>query len=184
MTDTTLPRVLAVSTSPTHDFSKQPQDVVTLVAGLGVAGDTHSGTTVQHRSRVRRDPTTPNLRQVHLIHAELFDELRDVGFEVRPGDLGENVTTRGVDLLGLPRGTRLQLGTDAEVEITGLRNPCQQINDFRPGLLREVVGTDDAGEVVRKAGVMAVVHVGGDVAPGDTVTVTLPDGPHERLAPV
>jgi MOSC domain-containing protein YiiM len=167
-----------------HGFSKELRDAVTIVRGLGVEGDTHAGVTVQHRSRVRADPTQPNLRQVHLIHAELFDELRDAGYEVGPGELGENVTTRGIDLLGLPRGTRLRLGADVVLEVTGLRNPCRQINDFRTGLLKEVVGTDGAGGVVRKGGIMSVVLTGGVVRPGDAIGVTLPARPHERLAPV
>ncbi|MBD5785558.1 MOSC domain-containing protein [Cellulosimicrobium terreum] len=178
------PHVVALATDAEHRFSKEATTAVRVVAGHGIVGDTHAGTTVQHRSRVRADPTQPNLRQVHLIHAELFDDLADAGFEVSPGDLGENVTTRGIDLLGLPRGTRLAIGPDVVLEVTGLRNPCQQINDFRPGLLKEVVAPDGAGGVVRKAGVMSVVEQGGTISTGDAVVVTLPDAPHEPLAPV
>ncbi|MFP3464072.1 MOSC domain-containing protein [Leifsonia sp. SIMBA_070] len=177
----TTAQVISVSRDDEHRFSKQARESITLVAGLGVEGDAHFGATVQHLSRVRRDPTQPNLRQVHLIHRELFDE---VTAEVTPGELGENVTTEGVDLLGLPRGTRLQLGDEAVVELTGLRNPCVQIDRFEPGLLKEVVGTDDNGAPVRKAGVMAVVVSGGVVRPGDPIEVRLPSEPFEALAPV
>ena len=170
-----------VSRDGKHRFSKTAEDAITLVAGLGVEGDAHFGETVQHLSRVRRDPTQPNLRQVHLIHSELFDE---VTADVEPGQLGENVTTSGLALLDLPRGTRLRLGQEAVVELTGLRNPCVQIDRFRPGLLKEVVSTDAAGAVVRKAGVMAVVLASGVVKPGDAIEVTLPDEPFEALAPV
>jgi MOSC domain-containing protein YiiM len=174
-------RVVGVSRDGEHRFSKRASEAITLVAGLGVEGDAHFGATVQHLSRVRRDPTQPNLRQVHLIHRELFDELT---VDVEPGSLGENITTEGVDLLGLPRGTRLHLGDEAVIELTGLRNPCVQIDRFRPGLLKQVVGTDDTGAVVRKAGVMAVVISGGVVGPGDAIEVRLPGGPAEALAPV
>ncbi|MBB4304476.1 MOSC domain-containing protein YiiM [Rhodobium orientis] len=173
--------VLAVAASPGHAFSKEPQPGITLVAGLGVAGDGHAGSTVQHRSRVRRDPTQPNLRQVHLIHGELLDELAEKGFDIAPADLGENITTAGLDLLALPRGTRLAVGADAVVEITGLRNPCAQIDDFRQGLLKAVIGRDAAGRPVPKAGVMGIVLAGGAVRPGDAVVVTLRPGPHIAL---
>lgn len=173
--------VTAVSRSGSHTFSKPNQAGIELVAGLGVDGDAHQGTTVKHRSRVARDPSQPNLRQVHLIHAELHDELAHAGFEVDPGALGENVTTRGVDLLGLPTGTRLRLGGSAVVEVTGLRNPCYQIDDFQQGLLRQVVGRDADGNVVRKSGVMSVVLEGGAVRPGDPVRVELPPEPHQPL---
>ena len=178
------PRVVAVSLSGTHRFSKQPTEVVRLVEGHGVEGDAHAGATVQHLSRVRRDPSQPNLRQVHLIAGELLDELAGLGHPVEPGLLGENVTTRGVDLLRLPTGTVLRLGSDAEVEVTGLRNPCAQIDRFSPGLLAEVLGRDAAGEVVRRAGVMGVVRRSGDVRVGDPLTVVLPAEPHAALAPV
>jgi MOSC domain-containing protein YiiM len=174
-------RVVAVAAGPTHAFSKQPRPAIRLLEGLGVEGDAHLGRTVQHRSHVRRDPTAPNLRQVHLIQAELFDEVQEVGHGVLPGDLGENVTTRGVDLLGLPVDTVLVLGDTAEVRVTGLRNPCRQIDDFQPGLLQHVAGRDADGSVVRRSGVMAVVRRGGEVRPGDPVTVVLPPEPHRRL---
>lgn len=176
--------VVAVSRDSGHRFSKPTTEVIRLVTGLGVEGDSHFGATVQHRSRVRADPTQPNLRQVHLIHTELLDELRTLGFEVRPGELGENVTTRDLDLLSLPRGTVLRLGPEAVVELTGLRNPCQQINKFSPGMLRHVVVKRADGELVRKAGVMGVVLADGRVRPDDPVTVELPAMPHLPLAPV
>src|SRR4051794_31600970 len=155
------PRILAVSRDERHRFSKQVVTEIRLVEAWGVEGDAHAGTTVQHRSRVARDPSQPNLRQVHLMHAELFDEVADAGFEVAPGQMGENVTTRGIDLLGLPTDTLLYLGADACVRVTGLRNPCTQINGFEPGLLREVLGRAEDGSIVRKGGVMAVVVAGG-----------------------
>lgn len=177
-------RVLAVHRSGSHTFSKYAEEAITLVEGLGVQGDAHSGRTVKHRSRVARDPSRPNLRQVHLLHAELFDELVERDHAVFPGDLGENVTTRGVDLLALPVGTRLRLGGEAEVELTGLRNPCVQIDRFQHGLMRAVLDRDAAGELVRKAGVMAIVVRGGVVRAGDALEVFLPGGPHRRLEPV
>jgi MOSC domain-containing protein YiiM len=182
MTSSTAPVVTSVSRNETYSFSKPPQDEIFLVAGLGVEGDVHAGVTVRHRSRVAADPTQPNLRQVHLIHAELHQELRAQGFEVAPGQLGENVTTEGLDLLALPRGTILRFGTDgAAVEITGLRSPCEQINTFRSGLLKRVIGRDADGRLVRKAGIMSVVLSGGPVRPGDPVAVELPEPPHVPL---
>ncbi|GAA4206814.1 MOSC domain-containing protein [Microbispora amethystogenes] len=176
--------VTAVSRSATHTFSKAPLELVRLLPGLGVEGDAHSGATVKHRSRVARDPSRPNLRQVHLVPAELHDELRDAGFAVRAGDMGENVTTRGVDLLGLPTGTRLHLGESAVVEVTGLRNPCGQLNGLQDGLMKAVLGRDEDGNLVRKAGIMGVVVTGGEVRPGDPIRVELPAGPHHPLQPV
>jgi MOSC domain-containing protein YiiM len=178
------PRVVAVSRDGDHRFSKPVVQELTLVEGWGVEGDAHAGTTVQHRSRVARDPSQPNLRQVHLIHAELFDEVAEAGYAVAPGELGENVTTRGIDLLGLPEGTLLHLGDDACVRVTGLRNPCQQINGFEPGLLREVLGKTEDGVVERKGGVMSVVVSGGVVRHGDAVRVELPEGEQTPLQPV
>lgn len=173
--------VVGVASDGTHRFSKVPRPVIRLLAGLGVEGDAHAGVTVQHRSRVRADPTLPNLRQVHLIHAELLDDVAAQGFTVKPADLGENVTTRGLDLLGLPRGTRLHVGSDVVVVVTGLRNPCAQIDAFQPGLLRAVVGQDEDGGPVLRAGIMGVVERGGEVRPGDAVRVEWPPEPHERL---
>ena len=176
-------RVVAVHRSPTHSFSKPTVDRIRLLEGLGVEGDAHCGTTVQHRSRVRYNPAQPNLRQVHLIHAELFDDLAALGHDVAPGDLGENVTTRGLDLLGLPVGARLAIG-DAVITVTGLRNPCKQIDAFQDGLLGQVVRTLDDGTVERLTGVMGIVSRGGDVAAGDEVAVDLPAGRHYRLTQV
>ncbi len=176
--------VTAVHRAPEHTFSKHAQDRIRLLAGLGVEGDAHLGRTVQHRSRVARDPSQPNLRQVHLVHEELHDELRERGFDVAPGVIGENVTTRGVDLLALPRGTRLRLGEEAVVELTGLRNPCVQLDRYQQGLMAAVLDRDEQGNLVRKAGVMAVVVTSGDVRPGDGVDVELPPEPHARLQKV
>jgi MOSC domain-containing protein YiiM len=176
--------VVAVSRDSVHRFSKQPVDEIVLIAGWGIEGDAHAGTTVQHLSRVARDPSQPNLRQVHLIHAELFDEVAAAGYEVEAGQLGENVTTRGVDLLALPEGTLLHLGDDAVVRVAGLRNPCHQINGFEPGLLSQVLGRADDGSVERKGGVMTVVVAGGVVRPDDDIRVQLPTGEQIPLAPV
>ncbi len=178
------PGVLAVSSSPTHTFSKPNHGSIRLLAGLGVEGDAHLGETVQHRSRVARDPNQPNLRQVHLIHAELHDELQVAGFAVSAGQMGENITTRGIDLLRLPTGTRLHLGNTAVVEVTGLRNPCAQLDTFQPGLMAAVLERDEHGALIRKAGIMAIVLAGGEVRPGDPITVELPPQPHLTLAPV
>ncbi len=177
-------QVVAVSRSVGHTFSKPCRESIRLLAGLGVEGDAHLGELVQHRSRVARDPTKPNLRQVHLVHAELHDELRVAGFVVTAGDLGENVLTRGIDLLGLATGTRLHLGEDAVVEVTGLRNPCVQLDHFQSGLMAAVLGRDAEGNLVRKSGVMSVVVSGGTVRPGDPVRAELPAPPHEPLRPV
>jgi MOSC domain-containing protein YiiM len=176
--------VTAVSRSATHSFSKPNQPEVLLLEGLGVEGDVHAGATVKHRSRVARAPEEPNLRQVHLIHAELHDELQAAGFTVGAGDMGENVTTRGIDLLGLPAGALLRLGEHAVVEVTGLRNPCVQLDGFQPGLMKAVLGRDEHGDLIRKAGVMAVVVTGGTVSPGDQIHVELPAQPHEPLQTV
>ena len=173
--------VAAVSRSARHAFSKPNEPFIRLVAGLGVEGDAHLGTTVQHLSRIRRDPAQPNLRQVHLIHAELHDELRAAGFHVGAGDMGENVTTRGIDLLALPAGARLHLGEGAVVQVTGLRNPCAQLDRFQPGLMAAVLDRDADGGLVRKAGIMAIVLAGGDVRPGDPIRVELPPQPHRLL---
>lgn len=178
------PVVSAVHASGLHSFSKFTEPVIRFIAGLGVEGDAHAGATVKHRSRVARDPGAPNLRQVHLIHAELFDELMADGFAVWPGDLGENLTTRGLDLLGLPTGTRLHLGDTVVIELTGLRNPCSQLNRFQPGLMAATLSRDAQGGVVRKAGVMAVVHEGGEVRAGDGIRVLAPAGAFHRLEPV
>jgi MOSC domain-containing protein YiiM len=176
--------VVAVSRSPGHTLSKPNEGSIRLLTGLGVEGDAHMGTTVKHRSRVAKDPTTPNLRQVHLIHAELHDELEAAGFRLAPGIMGENVTTRGVDLLGLPTGARLHIGAAAVVEVTGLRNPCAQLNKLQPGLMAATLDRDADGSLVRKAGVMAVVLTEGEIKPGDGIEVELPPKPYCKLEPV
>ena len=176
--------VEAVHRSASHTLKKPAQLHIQLLAGLGVEGDAHMGVTVKHRSRVARDPSQPNLRQVHLIHAELHDELRARGFTVRAGEMGENITTRGIDLLQLPVGTRLHLGAGAVVEITGLRNPCTQLDRIQPGLMAAVLDRDAQGNPVRKAGVMGVVLSSGEVQPTDPIRVELPSEPHRPLEPV
>jgi MOSC domain-containing protein YiiM len=173
--------VAAVSCGPGHRFSKGVRKNIRLLAGLGVEGDAHLGVTVKHRSRVKADPTQPNFRQVHLIHGELHDELVGKGFRVGPGVMGENITTRGLALLGFPRGTRLHLGAAAVVEVTGLRNPSKQLDDYQAGLLAAVLDRDAAGNLIRKSGIMGVVLAGGEVRPGDAIEVELPPLPHRRL---
>lgn len=178
------PRVVALHLSGSHSFSKQAQHRLTLLEGIGVQGDAHAGVTVKHRSRVARDPSQPNLRQVHLIHAELFDALARGGFDVKPGDLGENITTRDIDLLGLPTGARLHIGESALVQVTGLRNPCAQIDRFQSGLMHAVLDRTPDGKLVRKAGVMGVVLRGGAVDSSAAIRIELPQGEHLPLEPV
>ena len=177
-------RVVAVALSGTHSMTKAAREKIRLLEGLGVEGDAHMGATVKHRSRVARDPSQANLRQVHFIHAELFEDLRAKGFDVGPGLMGENVTTRGIDLLALPRGTRLCLGASAIVEVTGLRNPCTQLDGLQPGLMEAVLERDPARGLIRKAGIMAIVVAGGEVVPGDPIGIVLPTGIREALKPV
>ncbi|HEY7342129.1 MAG TPA: MOSC domain-containing protein [Ktedonobacterales bacterium] len=177
-------RVATVSSSATHTLAKPNHAAIRLLAGLGVEGDAHAGTTVKHRSRVLKNPFQPNLRQVHLIHAELHDELRAAGFVVAAGQMGENITTHGIALLALPTGARLRLGDEAVIEITGLRNPCSQLEGIQRGLMAAVLDRDAEGNLVRKAGVMAVVITGGVVRPDDIITVELPPPPHQPLQPV
>ena len=179
-----MPVVTAVSLRKGHHFSKTNSLSIRLLKGLGFEGDAQMGGTANHPSRVARDPTQPNLRQVHLIHEELFDELAPKSFIVRPGEMGENVTTRGIDLLGLPTGTLLHLGDSAVVEVTGLRNPCIQIDHFQKGLMAATLDKDSGGNLIRKAGVMSIVLAGGDVRPGDPIRIELPNGPHKPLLPV
>ena len=176
--------VKAVSRAPSHNFSKANQVFIRLIEGHGVEGDAHHGVTDQHRSHVKRDPTMPNLRQVHLIHAELLDELAAQGFKVSPGQMGENVMTQGLDLLSLPRGTRLHIGADAVIELTGLRNPCHQLDSIKKGLMAATLDKDTQGNLIRKAGVMSIVLRGGDIRPGDFITVELPPEPHYILEKV
>jgi MOSC domain-containing protein YiiM len=173
--------VVAVCGNARYSFTKPTREDITLLAGLGVEGDVHAGVTVKHRSRVAKDPTKPNLRQVHFIHEELFAEVGAEGFAVTPGALGENITTAGIDLLGLPAGTLLRIGADAVVEVTGLRNPCRQIDAFQQGLLKQVLTRDASGAVVRKAGIMGVVREGGVVRPEDPIVAELPAEPHRPL---
>lgn len=176
--------VLSVNRRRGHHFTKPAVDAITLLEGIGVEGDGHAGATVQHASRKRWRPEAPNLRQVHLIHSELFDQVAADGFAVAPGEIGENITTRGVDLLALPTGTLLRLGPDAVVELTGLRNPCVQIDRFQDGLMKRLVHVDENGETVRLAGVMSVVRAGGRVCAGVPIAVELPVGEHRPLTPV
>ncbi|WP_404402387.1 MOSC domain-containing protein [Pelagibacterium halotolerans] len=172
--------IVAVHASPAHGFSKQRRDAITLIEGLGVEGDAHAGVTVKHRSRVAADPSQPNLRQVHFIASELLDEVNALGFDVGFGALGENVTTRGIDLISLPRGTRFAIG-EAEVEITGLRNPCSQIEAYRPGLLKHMIGKRTDGKPLLRTGVMGIVLKGGIVRANDAIAVTLPEAPLVQL---
>jgi MOSC domain-containing protein YiiM len=175
------PTVIAVHRSPTHTMRKTLEPSICLLAGLGVEGDAHMGVTVKHRSRVAADPTQANLRQVHLIHSELHDQLHARGFQVQPGEMGENITTRNLDLLALPVGARLRIGLEAILEITGLRNPCLQLDGLEPGLMKAVLGRDPDGNLVRMAGIMGVVIAGGLVQAGDQIYVVLPPEPHRAL---
>lgn len=174
-------QVIAVAKDAGHCFSKQCVSEVRILAGLGVEGDAHLGVTVKHRSRAAADPSQPNLRQVHLIHAELFDELAGQGFQIKPADLGENITTRGIDLLSLPHGTRLRIGAEVVLKITGLRNPCGQIEEFQSGLLAAVLGRGAQGQLIRKSGVMSVALAGGVIRPGDSIQADLPLPPYLPL---
>lgn len=176
--------VTAVSRSPRHTMAKANEPGIHLMVGLGVEGDAHQGATVKHRSRVARDPTQPNLRQVHLIHAELHDELRQRGLAIKPGEMGENITTSGIDLLALATGARLRVGETAIIEVTGLRNPCAQLDKIQPGLMAATLDRDGAGNLVRKAGIMGVVLAAGEVRPGDPIRVEPPPAPHRPLTVV
>ena len=174
------PTVQAVHRSATHTMQKYRESSITILEGLGVEGDAHQGMTVKHRSRVAQDPTQPNLRQVHLIHSELHDELREKGFEVAYGRMGENITTRGIALLELPRGAKLHIG-EALLEVTGLRNPCTQLDGIQPGLMAATLDKDAEGNLIRKAGIMTIVLRGGEVREGDTIRVELPEKPWAKL---
>ncbi len=174
-------KVTALSLSKSHEFSKQNQSQINLLKGLGVEGDCHSGEKVKHRSRVAQDPTQPNLRQVHLIHSELFDELNEKGFEVKPGEIGENITTQGINLLDLPTNTILEIGEYARVQITGLRNPCSQLDAFQKGLMKAVLDKDENDNLIRKSGIMGIVLEGGIVTLGAAINVILPEEPHQKL---
>jgi MOSC domain-containing protein YiiM len=176
--------VVAVSSKSTHGVRKLPRESVSLIAGHGVEGDYHAGEFVRHRSRAARNPQQPNLRQVHLMHAELFEELAELGIVVGPGDMGENITTRGLAILDLAPGTRLHLGASAIVEITGCRNPCAQLNDIDERLLAQVAMKADDGSIIRKAGIMGIVIAGGDVRAGDAIRALAPADRSARLHPV
>ena len=174
-------KVIAVSKSATHTMSKENQEAIMLLEGLGVEGDAHLGETVKHRSRVAQDPTQPNLRQVHLIHSELFEKLKEKGFEVSAGQIGENITTKGIDLLDLPKGSQLLIGDNAVIEITGLRNPCNQLNGIQEGLMQAVIDKDDNGNLIRKAGIMGIILASGIVKPEDIIQIRLPEKPYQVL---
>jgi hypothetical protein len=178
------PHVISLSKSDAHTFQKFNCGHIKLIEGIGVEGDAHAGKTVKHRSRVAADPTQPNLRQVHLIHAELFDELAERDFKVDPGNMGENITTRGIDLLNLPKNTILKIGESATIQITGLRNPCAQLESIKKGLMEAVLDYDDQGNLIRKAGIMSIVLNGGDVRVGDEIKIQLPKPPFEKLEKV
>ena len=173
--------VFAVSRSENYTFSKRVVNCIQLIEGEGVDGDAHRGVTVKHRSRMRADPTQPNLRQVHLIHHELIQELQQQGFDVHPATMGENITTSGIDILSLPTGAILEIGSDAKVEITGLRNPCVQLDKYQKGLMTAVLDRDANGNLIRKAGVMGIVLKGGEVKSGDQIKIVLPLQPHTSL---
>ena len=176
--------VISVSKSASHTLEKYHQDEIVLLEGLGVEGDAHMGATVKHRSRVKKDPTQPNLRQVHLMHNELFGELSAKGFQVFPAQMGENITTQGIQILDLPKDTILRIGSEASIQITGLRNPCSQLESIQAGLMKALLDRDEAGNLIRKAGVMAIVLSGGKVRVGDNIDVVLPPTPHQKLEKV
>jgi len=173
--------VISVSKSRSHTFNKYVSSEIILVKGLGVEGDAHKGEKVKHRSRVAKDPNQPNLRQVHLIHSELFEELKEKGFEVNPGQMGENITTQEIDLLNLPKDTILSIGKTAKIKITGLRNPCKQIDSIKKGLMNAVLDKDKEGNLIRKAGIMGIIIEGGTINAGDEISIKLPTQPHLKL---
>lgn len=177
-------KVEAVSKSPTHTLIKKNENQITLLKGLGVEGDAHQGFTVKHRSRVIKDPTTPNIRQVHLMPVELFEELAQKGINVNSGEMGENITTSGIDLINLPLHTILKIGPETKIQITGLRNPCSQLNKINDQLLKAVLQKDEDGTIIRKAGIMSVVLKGGKINVGDTIEIEFPEKPHKNLEPV
>lgn len=176
--------VKGVSKSSTHSFSKHSESSIQLIKGLGVEGDAHQGKKVKHRSRVAKDPNQPNLRQVHLIHSELHQELSTKGFTIKSGEMGENITTEGIDLLALPQDTILTIGESSKVQIKGLRNPCHQLNGLADGLMKAVLDHDDQGNIIRKAGIMGIVLEGGEVKVGDSISIELPEKPFKNLEPV
>ena len=174
-------KVFSVSKKSTHEFSKEIQEKIKLITMHGVDGDAHAGKYVKHRSRVKKDPNQLNIRQVHLMTSELLEEFQVAGHHIKPGDLGENITTVGIDLINLPKGTILKIGLEAEVEITGLREPCKQIEDFQDGLLKKVISKNNSGKLDVKSGVMSIVTQGGTVRPGDKIKVIYPNQPHIKL---
>jgi len=178
------PKIIALSKSEKYTFHKYNCEQIELHKGLGVEGDIHMGKTVKHRSRVAHDPSQPNLRQVHLIHSELLEELKEKGFTVKPGELGENITTAGINLLGLSKGTVLEIGETAKIEITGLRNPCKQLNTFQSGLMKAVIDKDEEGNLIRKSGIMGIVLEGGVVNVNDEIVMRIPAGNHIPLEKV
>ena len=179
--DTKIANVFAVSKKESHEFSKEGQEEINLITMHGVEGDAHAGKYVKHRSRVKKDPNQLNIRQVHLMTSELLEEFQEAGYYIKPGDLGENITTVGIDLINLPKGTILKIGLEAEVEITGLREPCKQIEDFQDGLLKRVISKNNSGKLDVKSGVMSIVIQGGTVRPGDKIKVVYPNQPHVEL---
>ncbi|BDS12158.1 MOSC domain-containing protein [Aureispira anguillae] len=172
-----LGKVVALSKRASHQISKINHTQLKLLEGIGVEGDVHAGKTVKHRSRVAIDPNQPNLRQVHLIHSELFEELLSKGFQISAGQMGENITTQGIKLLELPKDTLLYIGEQAIVKITGLRNPCHQLNGLQEGLLKAVLDKDEQGNLIRKAGIMGIVLRGGSIALDDVIRIELPPLP-------
>ena len=176
-----LASVIALASDTGHNFSKITKPVITLVAGFGVQGDAHAGKTVQHLSDKKKNPQAPNLRQVHLIHSELFDELAEQGIDVQPGQMGENIVTRGIDLLGLAEGTQLKFPSGAVIQITGLRSPCKKLNTIHPNLLKAVVEKRADGSVQMKSGVMSIVLESGDIHAGDGIQIVVPKGEHKPL---
>lgn len=173
--------VKAVSKSSSHSFSKKNFEKIVLIEGKGVEGDAHSGEKVKHRSRVAQNPDQPNLRQVHLIHSELFEELKEKGFQLKPGEIGENITTQGIDLLALPKDTILNIGASVQIQITGLRNPCSQLDNLKNGLMKAVLDKDENGNLIRKSGIMGIVLEGGEVKIGSQISVKLPPPPFIKL---
>lgn len=181
------PRVLSVSSSQTHSFSKPPVPGITLIANHGVKGDCHAGKTTQHRSSLQVHPPTPNLRQVHLIAIENLKKIAshlttvDSAALLTPGALGQNITLEGIDLLNLPTGTELHFVSDGGSQsgpvlvLTGVRDPGPQIERFQAGLKERFIVRDAERRVVgRLVGVMSVVQCGGEVRSGMGVRVVYP----------
>jgi len=172
--------VMSVNQAARHDVRKTPVAALHLRSGLGADGDAHYGATVQHRYDRRRDPSRLNLRQVHLIGAELLEELGRAGYRIAPGDLGENITTADIDLASLPAATRLHIGSSAVLELTGLREPCVLLDRIAPGLRLAACG-ERSGETILRHGAMAIVVAGGEVRAGDAIEISLPPSPHRPM---